>query len=285
MQLNRNIVWCFDFFIFGNYFISMAAVLLCYHTQLIFGLPSEPLLTGLVFFSTLAVYSLHAYFRPLINSAGQRINWIEHNRKLLLFQAWVSASIALVLLSFQQNLIAFMSILAVTSLAYSLPRILNKTNRLILWITYFKTFYLTIVWTIVTFFIPIYQQPVLWSHESIISLLARILLLFQLCILFERKDRQESLKSGHKVLINILNDRQFDWLKNANYLLMILMAILYYHLGSRSEVALSLGIPSVYLWLVVKIRPLYSTDHWYYFIWDGALLMPALVFGITTLLN
>jgi hypothetical protein len=263
----------------------MAAVLLCYHTQLIFGLSSDSVLSGLVFFSTLAVYSLHAYFRPLSMSAGQRIKWIQSHRKFLLYQAFVSAIIAIVLLSFQQKLIAFMCLLAIISLAYSLPRILIKNNRLILWITYFKTFYLTIVWTIVTFFLPLYQQPVIWSLDSIISLLARILLLFQLCVLFEWKDRQESLESGQKVLINILNDRQFVWLKNANYLLMILMASIYYYLGQHAESALSLGIPSAYLWLVVKIRPLYSTDYWYYFIWDGALLMPALVIGITSLVN
>jgi hypothetical protein len=272
------------FLLYGNIFIAACASALSIHTDFSFGVKPEPLFVLFVFLSTLSCYNLHAYYNPQRVIYSDRSDWVTGRKILILLLSIVSGIGALYILFLIPRLALWALPLAALTLLYSAPRIIKRPNNLLTRIIYWKTLYLAIIWTIVTF-----ALPVLMSRESHpIGLLAfgtgRFLFLFQICMLFEHHDKENSKSLGLKILMNRLSDNGFSILFMFCSVILQLTS-LYYLSESNLTVFLSILLPELSLVILYRKAMTMKSDIWYNLVIDGHLLLPAIILYMINMIN
>jgi len=63
------------------------------------------------------------------------------------------------------------------------------------------------VWTYVTTILPVMVHQTAWRGDISLFVISRFFLIYAICILFDRRDRQEDKAKGIRSLITYLNER------------------------------------------------------------------------------
>lgn len=265
-----------DFLIYGNFLIALCASALAMHTNIAFHIAPDLHLLLVIFLSSLASYSLHAVLKPIDSEAVGRIAWVGRHKVVLTIILIVSVFALTYELSLSPNLLFWLIPLAILTVLYSAPRLLKKKAGLLNSIVFLKTFYLAIIWTLVTFIMPIginqtFDQPGILAFG-----LSRFLLILQICLLFEWHDKEYNLAKGERILINMMSENLFQGIF---LLLSTIVQLSAFYFLSRSDLAifLSLFLPELSLILLFRKTLVTKSDKWYFVLIDGHLLLPAII--------
>jgi hypothetical protein len=270
-------------FLFGNIFIAACSTALCIHTTWSFGDKINYQFLLFIFLSTVSSYCFHAYFRPISDSSSERSSWIAANRKCLLYLSILSAAGAIPLLFLVQDLFIYAIPLAFLTLLYTSPRFKKSSHRIFRWIIYWKTFYLAIIWTLVTFALPVLLSGVTHVIGLTAFGLGRFLFILQICLLFEYHDRENNRRAGLKILVNNMSDQMFSLVFLLTSVILQLTS-LYYLSESNLEVFLSILLPELSLIILYKKALTAESDQWYSLVIDGHLILPPVILKILSTL-
>jgi len=257
--------------LFGHILIAGAASLLSYHTidLLQTGMPSLYLL--LVFFSTLAVYSLHSIIRP--EGQGIRSEWLSNNKPFLRIQSIISLAAIILLLINEPILLKQLLLPGLAAMIYSLPRLIGIRHSISRGILYFKTIYLALVWLLVTTWIPLSYQLTGMNTGIACMVLSKFILLFQVCMLFEQKDKEFNRSKNWKVWVNEWKPEHFRLAMKTSTLTGLLALLIAGFSGLSPLAVWSLAIPV----LILSVTPSPGSEIGYYGWIDGMLLVPGLM--------
>jgi hypothetical protein len=79
------------FLIFGNYYMGLCSVALCFETIYALKLPTLPITFFIIVFSATILFYTHAYIRVPLSSTNDRLLWYkEHSKTIILSQIFLS---------------------------------------------------------------------------------------------------------------------------------------------------------------------------------------------------
>lgn len=208
-SLMRKII---EYICFSSVFAALCATLLTfayvYANTPSIRYQSLPLLI-MVFGGTLTVYSLHYYTKSTTALTTERNLWSKQHQRLLLslLTLGIIASVwGFVQLHYRTQL--FTACSAVLALAYSFPIVpYKKRNKRLKEFGVLKPFLLASVWVAATTLLPLMELK-LYDANWALECMARFLLIFPLCILFDLKDQAVDAQAHIKTIPNRLNARQ-----------------------------------------------------------------------------
>lgn len=283
--MKNFIIPLFDYFIFGNFFIAVCAVIMFLHTKIIFSLNINPGFIPFIFFSTLCSYSLHWYLTAHSNSLSQRLKWSASHRKFLFFLFIISAICSAIFFVPVIQYYKFLIPLAFITFMYTAPKISMKPFTYIKKIAVMKTTYLTIVWVFITALLPVLVSETKWSYEVTLFTVNRLFLIFPICILFDYRDKLEDKLEGIKNIATVLSGRGLDYVFGICMLLNFLSAALLQNYLQNWFYTTANIAPAVLLILTYRISKNSKSDLWYYFYLDGLMMLSGLLILCKELLH
>ncbi len=271
----------FNYFIFGNFFIAICAVVMFLHTKLFFPLNIDTNFIPFIFFSTLCSYSLHWYLTRHENAVSLRMEWTARHRKFLMglfIISLIGAGISFIpLLGFYKLLIP----IAFITFMYTAPKIPVQPFIAIRKIAVMKTTYLTLVWVFITAVLPVLVSVNNWDAAQTLFTINRLFLIFPICVLFDYRDRKEDILEGIKNIATILSERGLDIVFRICMLLNFLSAFLLQNILPNWFYTICNIAPSILLILTYKTSKYTKSDLWFYFYLDGLMMLSGLMITLT----
>ena len=164
-------------------------------------------LLAFVFFATICSYSFHWYLSSDSAPDSSRSVWQKKNQyiHIILFVIGAIGSAIFFFLLSQHWFWLVLS--AVPTFLYTAPKIPNKYFRQLRKIALGKTIFLAMVWMYVTTILPVAVNDQGWKADTTLFVISRFFLIYAICILFDRRDRQEDKAKGIRSLITYLNEK------------------------------------------------------------------------------
>lgn len=269
----------FSGFIFGNFWISIIAVMMCFFTQKALGLSIPDAFLPFVGFSALTSYSFHAYLSSfyLPQKRSLRIDWIAKHDTFLLIQSIISGIISLI---FYLKLVAFslylIPIIFATFL-YSAPQIPFSPFIYLRKIAIAKTLYLSLSWAYVSVILPfLIGNDAFFDLKIFAFSTNRFLLIYIIAILFDRKDKELDAFLQIKNIIRYLNSTQIKSLIALYCCLFGVSAFIFYKETENIRLFFALLLPMFFLLISLPFIEKTDNDYVYYAYLDGLLLLSSL---------
>lgn len=267
----------FEYFIFGNFFIALCAVVMFLNTAYFFSLSIDEAFIPFIFFSTLCSYSLHWYLTFHNNPVSARLIWTSRHRKLLLVLFVISLFCTVYyfipIMRFYKTLLP----VAFITFMYTAPKIPVQPFIFLKKIAVLKTTYLTLVWVFITAVLPVLVSGAGWKYEMTLFTINRFFLIFPICVLFDYRDRLEDKAEGIKNIATVISGRGLDYVFGVCMVLNFLTAYLFHEIMNNWYYLLSCVVPSFPLILTYKISKNSKSDFWYYFFLDGLMMLTGLL--------
>ena len=195
--MKRLFQHAFDYLIFGNWFISIAAVCLTLETYLMINKSIK--IDGLlffIFFSTMFEYNLHRELslnKVSSKSNPEKFKWALENKRL--FKVTLYASLFGLMASvffLSLSIILIIVPLGLITIGYSIPLIKNKTKKIRLReLPGVKILFVALVWGFTTVLLPAIDADLKLFTPAILFMLSRrILFVYAITIPFDIRDKQ-----------------------------------------------------------------------------------------------
>lgn len=277
MKIKNVFINFVNYFVFGNFFIAICAVVMFLHTQIIFSLKIDKAFIPFVFFSTLCSYSFHWYLTKHSTAVSSRLKWSASHKAFL---------ISLFVVSFICTIIFFIPIikyyrvllpLVFVTFMYTAPKIPVQPFIFIKKIAVMKTTYLTLVWVFITAVLPVLVSDSVWKYDNTLFAVNRLFLIFPICVLFDYRDRKEDMLEGIKNISTVLSERGLDYVFGACMLLNFTSALLLYDLPESPFYSIANLAPAFLLIITYRISKSSKSDLWYYFYLDGLMMLSGLL--------
>lgn len=255
----------------NNFYISLAAALLTFETQLILNVPFNFPLALFAFFATLALYNFpHGYKAEnltALKSILYNIPFILPFLVSVLFTVFLNKE-ALLLISF---------IILICSL-YILP--VHPFLQRLRSTAYLKIFVIAFIWGIVTVYLPVVtgKKEFLFSSETLILFLRRSLFIFAITIPFDIRDLKQDKINGIKTLPMLLGVNRSITLASGALLLFSLLVIISFYFFELVEIYHLMALlvsASITCFLISKARESHSKK--YYNVLDGMMILQFLL--------
>lgn len=214
-----------QFGVYGNSYIACCALLMTWQTIYLYGFTDNRLLL-FTFASTFCSYGFHALVQPANNIVGARMQWNFNNRHWLYFSTLVGGCISLYTslpyLSFYQPFV----LAGVATFLYSAPNLNWKPFIKLRSIAFGKTVYLALVWTYITTILPLWvQHQAKFSITIWLFTFNRFLLVYAICILFDRRDWVTDQIKGIKTIATMGNEHIIRWTYHLSLVASIILAL------------------------------------------------------------
>jgi 1,4-dihydroxy-2-naphthoate octaprenyltransferase len=272
----------FKFFVYSNLFIASCAVLMVSQSyQLLLHADPDPYLLAFVFFSTICSYSFHWYLSSDSAPGSSRSLWQQQNHYIhVIF--FIIGLIGSAIFFFTLSRHWFWLLLsAVPTFLYTAPKIPNKYFRALRKIALGKTIFLSMVWMYVTTILPVVINDTVWRADTILFVASRFFLIYAICILFDRRDREEDKAKGIRSLITFLNE---GGIKTLFILSLLIFGISTFGLGFYQYSAITvflLLIPGIITSFLYNYAWKKSSDILYYFTLDGLMALSSVLTLLT----
>ena len=263
----------FDTIIFSNFYIALAAVMMCYTSQRLFGLFFDKKLAVFVFFATLCSYSLH-WFLTSNELKTPRMTWTNNNRNLLKLLFLVGAAGTSISFFYLFSLWKIILPLALLTFFYTAPKIPFRFFYFLKGFAAAKTFYLAIVWFCVTVVLPFEDAKIIWTNELFLFATNRFLLIVTVCILFDYRDRDEDF--GIKNFITYFDEKKLNIAFYFNTFCFAFTCFLLKNTFSYFE-TFALVLPFFVLASTFFISKKTKNEYWFYVVLDGVMMLSGII--------
>jgi len=274
----------FRYVVFGNIWVSFAAVCMFWATEKLFQIQEKPTTGIFIFGGTLFIYNFHRLFRMkaiYAKHSSDRHNWIIKNRNHVIALTLLGFVMALAggFAFFNKETIGILLPFVLISLFYVIP-IYKKEG---VWIrlrdvSYVKIFLVAGVWTFVSVCLPFVILPDFSFHtllvpNIILTATQRFLFFFAITLPFDIRDLEHDRKNGVRTFAALLG---VEGIKNFSRVLLVLVALTalycykqgYYLPGHTLAMIISCASTS---WLISKADE--NSNEYFYSGWlDGTLM-------------
>ena len=265
----------FDFFIFTSLFIACCAVLMVLQASVIFGLSFPTALYVFVFSGSVCSYNFHWFLTPpQVPAFSAKMRWNLSNKNLhllLSFAGLLGAAVTAFLLIGHW---LWLCLTAVLTFLYSAPMIPHQFFISLRRIAVGKTFYLAFAWTHITALLPLLIVLERLEAAHIVYGVNRLFFLYAICIVFDRRDRENDRRAGIKSLITWLDEKGVDtlfWFSLFSSFITCLLLVKWIGLSFT----LALALPGLILGLLYRKSKESRSDYLYYFLLDGLMALSA----------
>lgn len=283
--MRRTLKNILDYFIFGNFYIALIAVVMFAYTSAAFNLNLSKEFIPFVFFAAMASYSLHWYLTPNAEILSARALWSINHKMFLIIQFILSAAGVIIFFIPLMQFYAILIPIAAVTFLYSAPKI-NSAPFIWLRGKYMaKTLSLTLVWLGVTTILPLIAGGVEWSADELLFTVNRLMIVLPVCILFDVRDRAEDIAEG---IINITTYMSERAASSIIITCCIISAAAGVGFAYYSNVfnGILLSVPTLLLAVSYKrslhIKDAYLSDLWFYVYLDGLMALSSLLSLVIT---
>lgn len=271
-----------EFILFGNVFISFGAVCLLWETNLL--LQKSVRLDGLalmIFFSTLFVYTGHRLLAvrniPKENH-GYILQWARRNSFLLTMILLIGGGGFLnALFHLEPKTQLTIIILGAISVLYQLTVIrIGGKLRSLRNLGMLKIFWITLVWTVSTTLLPVFEYGVDWTNPAFYPvILRRIFFIFSVSLCFDLRDEVYDRAEGLRTIPIVFGEavtKRLYWICMVGA---IASGIGFFFLSGYHDwgtlAAIVIGAVMSYQ-LMLKAR-LFTSEYYYPLVVDGLLVL------------
>lgn len=229
-----------------------------------------------VFSATICSYNFHWYLTPADYSMSDRIQWgVRHKTLQLVLTIAGGAGATTGFWILREHWLP-LSGAALLTFLYSAPKIPQRAFIWLRKIAIGKTLFLTFVWTYVTTLLPLFieKEPITW--QVIWFTIHRFSLVYAICILFDYRDLESDKQEGIRSLITWLSGPGLKKLYIISLLLSAVSGFILY-LADRNPFTLLLPVPVAVTALLTRYALRNRSDHFYYFVLDGMVMLSALL--------
>lgn len=266
------------FLLFSSIFIGCCVVAFSMETNILLGLPFNPVkFYVFVFAATLTQYNFHYLIKTSAVAGSDRLQWSMRHR-LLHFIFLIIGIVLLInsLFNFQFHHFFIILCLGFVSLLYSFPLLPFARGKRIKDFGSLKFITLSLLWTLVTVWFPVNSMP----HDTglyAIIFIKRFLFMMVLCLLFDMRDveidRSENILTP-AVILGREKSYKLAYLLLSLFVLMAIIQYLYYpHLGFL----LAMICSSVATYFVIELTRKNNNDVVYLAGIDGMMLLQAVL--------
>lgn len=255
------------FLIQSQVFIALIAVAYSVETELLLDQKPEvhPYLF-LVFLSTFLIYTIS---RSAAKSKQVKLTWFM---VILLAAIFILVAVAFWA---RWQVIAMLIPLAVLSLLYTIPVIpFNKERVTLRAIPYAKVFVITLVWSLVTVFLPVVRiQHAIDIHVWLIFI-ERMIFVFVLALMFDIRDMEPDQRSGLKTIPLWMGRKQSQQL--CRWLLLIFLVITIVHYWpSQPEMLPAMVLSTLGAFILINDNIFKDRSDYYFALVDSMMLLQA----------
>lgn len=270
----------FSFLINSNIYISFAAALLAFETQIQLGMkPQLHPYVFIIFFATLFEYNIHRLILVLTNKDGlnhDRHSWIKKNPEQFYFVVFFSiiGFLASILLAKVQVLFALAPI-GLLTIFYSLPffKKIKYVFRL-REIPFLKIFLISFVWSVVTILLPIIQSNITYDKGHILlMLIERFIFVFAITIPFDIRDISDDRVSGLKTIPILIGQKKSIAVANISLLLFTIICLVHYPMYKLTFILPGLILSALTTLFFLNNKALRSLYYYHYGILDGTMIL------------
>lgn len=266
------------FFVFTNIFIALCTVVMVCQTYKLL-LHTSPNLNFLffVFFSTITSYSFHWYLTAHSVIDSPRIQWVKHNRSLLLLLFFIGIAGSGIFFFFLLPYWHWLLLSAIITFLYSAPKIPHPYFRALRKIALGKTIFLAAVWTHVTIILPLIISNQSWTNEWTIFIISRFFLIYAICILFDYRDREDDKSKGIRSLLTFLSSGAIFYLFAISLILFGITTIWLFQFDYSLLYIIILLLPGIITAGLYNYAKQNFSDFLYYFVLDGMMALSAII--------
>ncbi|PSL30826.1 UbiA family prenyltransferase [Chitinophaga ginsengisoli] len=274
----------FNFIIFSSLYVACCAILMIWQTNTLLQIRDiNEAYYFFVFCSTICSYNFHWYLTPADYSTSERILWGARHKTLQLVLCALGALGAAYGFWLLREQWLPLSGAAVLTFLYSAPKVPHRAFIWLRKIAIGKTIFLTAVWIYVTTLLPVFIEKQPYSPTILFLTLHRFFLVYAICILFDYRDLESDKKEGIRSLITILSASGLKKLYVSSLVLAAIFALVLFPVDGWMLTAVLLA-PVAITALLTRYAISNRSDHFYYFVLDGMVMLSALLhFTITAL--
>lgn len=228
-----------------------------------------------VFSGSVCSYNFHWFLTPpQVQSFSAKMRWNLSNRYLHLLLSVIGllgAGIAAFLLIEHW---LWLCLTALLTFLYSAPMIRHPFFISLRRIAVGKTFYLAFAWAHITALLPFLIVLERLEAVHLCYAVNRVLFIYAICIVFDRRDRESDRKAGIKSLITWLEEKSVDrlfWISLTTSLATNFLLTKWISL----PIAIALAIPGLILGFLYQKSKRSRSDYLYYFLLDGLMALSA----------
>jgi len=287
--MQRLILNIFDFIIFGNLFIAIAAVSLTLETYMMLNKPLQiDALLTLIFFSTLFIYNLHRYLGFPKTEAEKAIRKdIWHVKHSIFFKYTFYMTIIgiIVCVCFISNMVLFyLSPIGILAIAYTVPVIKKKSHMINLRaIPGLKIVFIGLVWGLSTVVLPMIDDGISILNPTAYYMIARrILFIIAITIPFDIRDTDFDIAQGLLTIPIVIGIKKSKVLA---YILLLFFSILIYaQYGNpfvdnaiKMNFSIPLYISALTTAFIISFSSKTNRRYFHYFWLDGTMIFQFLL--------
>lgn len=225
--------------------------------------------------ATLLTYYFHALVNTVYEASSERHDWNNRHKRSVLLLTLLTIPLTLLTAWPFRNQFWAMAGAALATFLYSAPNLPFKPFSLLRNIAMGKTIYLALVWTYVTTVMPV----LVTQHEMNAAFgwftLHRFFLILPVCILFDRRDKEEDMAKGVRTLATMTNEKTLRTAYFTGIAISAAAAILY----EGTSVAILL-IPLLVLLFLYPSRQRERSDVFYFLVLDGLMMLSACLYAL-----
>ena len=267
----------FNFILFSSIYVACIAIVMIWQTNALLHVQDvNRIYYFFVFCATMCSYNFHWYLTPADYSTSERIMWGARHKGLQLGLCAVGGIGALYGFWLLKEHWLALSGAAILTFLYSAPKLPQKAFIWLRRIAIGKTIFLTTVWIYVTTVMPVLIEKIPYSHDILLFALHRFFLVYSLCMLFDYRDLESDKREGIRSLITWLTPRNLRRLYFTSLILSAIFALSLYPVDNWLLTAILLA-PVVITTLITRYTLKNRSDHYYYFVVDGMVMLSSLL--------
>jgi len=268
----------FRFFVYSNLFIAACAVLMVIQAyQLLLHTTPDWNVLGFVFFATICSYSFHWYLSSDSAPGSSRFLWQQRYQSIHIIFLIIGALGAGTFFLLLSKHWFWLMLSAVPTFLYTAPKIPHKYFRLLRKIALGKTIFLAMVWMYVTTVLPVEISGSDRAGDFYLFIVSRFFLIYAICILFDRRDREEDKAKGIRSLITFLEERGIKILFIASLLVFAVATISLWFYQYNMLTIFILLIPGIITAALYNYSWNNLSDILYYFTLDGLMALSSVL--------
>jgi hypothetical protein len=275
----------FDFFVFSSFYIAFCAVIMAWQSFHIFRLPVNFDFLFFVFFGTLCSYSFHWFLTPAAFGGSYRIQWSIRNKWLHLSLFLVSLVASVYYVWQLRQHWQWLLVTAFITFLYSAPKLSYRPFLFLRKIAIAKTIFLAYAWTHIPAFLPLELYDHSWADSQLTFVINRFFLIYPICILFDYRDREEDRKAGIRSMITQFDEGGIDIVFWGSMFAFFTTSVLMYFQGVSLADSIALVIPGILVAILYQPSKRNFSDHFYYFVLDGLMMLSALLLPFARLFS
>ena len=267
------------FIVYPNFFIALCATGMAWETAAILKAPVSMRILGAIFLSTLIAYSFYGLVSLNYPSTSARQTW-NHQHKWFLAIQLVSAALLLLYTIYPLFSSLWLWIIGgFATLLYSAPRIPGSMGNWFRKIAFGKTFYLALMWTYATSYLPVADQFAGAFPMAGVFIGYRFFLMYAICILFDQRDLKEDRHQGVRTLPALVGMKRVRM-----FLLLSLAGATGFYLWMQLLLGVSvtwpLGLPIILLIPLSAYAQHNRSDFLFFVLLDGLMAFSAAVHAV-----